>query len=215
MSDALNEFAINLPMATIGGVGAVPAPEAPVDMTSCVEVPAEVNASLFSHISVYLDQVTIASFNVEDPCVCIDMVLSVNVTNPTANTTNSYKLVKRLSFDKVKLALQAEQLTPVQVIEHVQEEDPLIVEQEAAEYKVRVRARELAGIFESNGKLEATVLFKYKDKDGANCSGSVTYKAIESKAHARHVFDAKIDKKRFPEARITRVTLKDPAEKKD
>ena len=221
MSDQLNEFAINLPMtgvsavAPVAGIEALPAPApAPVsyDCTADVSVPAEVKTDEHKHISVYADSCSVV--NVEGPCAMIDVVLSVNITNPTTYACSTYKIVKRLSLDKIKLALQAEHMTPVQVVEaEEQPEDPLIVEQEMASYATICRARELAGIYESNGKLDATVLFKYTGKDNTICSGSVVYKYVENKAHARHVFDAKIDRKRFPDAKIVRVTLKDPAKK--
>ena len=208
MSDALNEFAINLPMATVGGIGSLPAPEAPVDMTSCVEVPAEVNASKFDHISVYLDQATVANFNPEDPFVCVDMVLSVCITNSENGSSSTYKMVKRLSFDKVKLACQAEHLTPVQVVEAEEpEEDQLVVEQEMTAFYARRRIQEMAGIFESNGKKKFKILFKYDDPSGNGVASSeITYDAIVDKAHARHVFGAKINKDKFKNAKIVRVT---------
>ena len=214
MSEALNEFAINLPMTGVGAVGSI-ATEPPCDVTANIAIPKEVSPTQCDHISVYVDQATVTNYDQNNPCVCVDIVLSIGVNNPQTGSGSTYKMVKRISFDKIKLALQAETMTPVQVVESEKEDDPIIVEQENATYAAVLRARSLAGIYESNGKLEATVLFKYVDKDGANCSGSVVYKYVENKAHARHIFDAKIDKTRFPDAKIVRVTLKDPAEKKD
>lgn len=209
MSDTLNEFAINLPMATIGGVGAVQSsePDAPVDVTSAIAIPAEVSTSKFDHISVYLDQATVSNYEAEDPCVCVDMVLSVNITNLSSKCVNSYKLVKRVSFDKIKLALQAEQLTPVQVIEAEEpEDDPLIVEQEDHRFQVAERAKEMAGIFtESRGDKTFKVMIKYDDPSGSGiASTAITVDAVKDAAHARHVVKSKFLGK-YKNAKIVRA----------
>lgn len=208
MSKALNEFAINLPMAGVGAVGTIAADQPSYDVTAAVEVPKEVDTAKFDHINVYVDQATVTNFDPKDPCVCVDVVLSVCIANPENGASSTYKMVKRLSFDKVKLACQAEHLTPVQVVEAEEpEEDPLVVEQEMAAFYARRRIQEMAGIFESNGKKKFKILFKYDDPNGNGVASSeVMYDAIVDKAHARHVFGAKINKDKFKNAKIVRVT---------
>lgn len=150
MSDALNEFAINLPMSGISAVapvaGSMPAeaaPELPYDITAPVTVPAEVDCSQHKHINVYVDSATIANYNPEDPCVCVDLVLNVGVTNPITYATSNYKLVKRVSMDKVKLACQAELMTPVSVVEATTPEQEA---KKLAEAQAAHRAKQLAGL---------------------------------------------------------------------
>jgi len=208
MSDALNEFAINLPMATIGGIGSVADEPVSYDVTAAVEVPKEVDTAKFDHINVYVDQASVTNFDPNSPCVCVDVVLSVCISNPDNSANSTYKMVKRLSFDKVKLACQAEHMTPVQVVEAEEpEEDQLVVEQEMAAFYARRRIQEMAGIFESNGKKKFKILFKYDDPSGNGVASSeVTYDAIVDKAHARHVFGVKINKDKFKNAKIVRVT---------
>jgi hypothetical protein len=157
MSDALNEFAINLPMTGVsavaplaGSVEAAPAPAPSFDVTASVTVPAEVDTSKHEHISVYVDSATVSNYNAKDPCVCVDVVLTVSIQNPITYANSSYKLVKRLSMDKVKLALQAEVLTPFQVVEAKTEEqvqaEKLAEAQADAAAKAARRAKELAGL---------------------------------------------------------------------
>jgi hypothetical protein len=203
--DLLKEFAINLPMT---GVGSIATDQSTYDVTAAIQVPQEVDTAKFDHISVYVDQASVTNFDPKDPCVCVDVVLSVCVANPESGTSSTYKMVKRLSFDKVKLACQAEHLTPVQVVEAEEsEEDQLVVEQEMAAFYARRRIQEMAGIFESNGKKKFKILFKYDDPSGNGVASSeVTYDAIVDKAHARHVFGAKINKDKFKNAKIVRVT---------
>ena len=221
MSESLNEFAINLPMTGVGAVGNM-AVEPAVDMTASVAVPADVCPTKCNHISVSVDQATITNYDQENPCVCVDVVLSVSVNNPETGGGSTYKMVKRISFDKVKLALQAETMTPVQVVEAAeQEEDPVIVEQEMKAFYAAARAREMAGLVESEGRGEAKVLITYDDtsatqaeaeKNGASparASTTLLIKNVKDKAHARHVFDKKHAHK-YKNPKITRVVFTDP-----
>lgn len=209
MSDALNEFAINLPIGSVPAVmpAAEVAPET-CDMTANYALPAEVNASSCDHISVYVDSCPQVNSVAGTSMVSTDIVLNVSIHNPATGAYSTYKLVKRLSFDKCKLAHQAEVLTPFQVVEaEEQPEDELMVEQEMAAFYQRRRVQEMAGIYESNGKKKFKVLFKYDDPSGSGqASGTVIYDAIVDKAHARHVFAAKINKDKFKNAKIIRVT---------
>ena len=225
MSNQLNEFAINLP---IGGVSAlaptmgvaIPEPTvepATYDCTVGTAIPAEVKTDEYKHITAYVDSFSVV--NVESPNVLVDVVLSVNIANPQTYTSSQYKIVKRLSFDRVKLALQAEHLTPVQVVETLEEtEDPAIVEQEMSAYYSRVRVQEMAGIYESVGNSVANVMITFDDvspaqreaeRKGASparASTTILVKAVKDKAHARHVFNKKHAYK-YKNPTITRVTM--------
>ncbi len=205
MSGVLNEFAINLPMT---GVGAIAADQPSYDVTAAIEVPKEVNTAKVDHISVWVDQANVVNFDPLDPCVCVDVVLSVSIRNEQTTSNSTYKMVKRLSFDKIKLACQAEHLTPVQVIEAEEpEEDQLVAKQEMDAFYSRRRIQEMAGIFESNGKKKFKVAFKYDDPSGNGVASSeVTYDALVDKAHARHVFGIKINRDKFKNAKIVRIT---------
>jgi hypothetical protein len=150
----INEFAINLP---IGGVPALTpsigqtvatAPET-FDVTASVAVPAEVSPEC-SHISVYSDSIQPVSYDDTSPTVCFDMVLNVSIRDPQTGSCKNYKVIKRLAFDRVKLACQAEYMTPVSVVEAESEEqkNQRLAEEAAAvsAAKAAKRARELAGL---------------------------------------------------------------------
>lgn len=206
MSD-LNEFAINLPMGSVPAI--MPATEPyPYDVTAGYELPSEIYAGAADHVYVYADVAPRVNQVPGTSMISMDLVLNVNVTNPATNASSTYQIVKRLSMDKCKLAHQAEVLTPFQVVEAEEApEDELIVEQEMAAYFQRRRVQEMAGIYESNGKKKFKVMFKYDDPSGKGvASGNMTYDAIVDKAHARHVFASKIDKKKYQNAKIIRVT---------
>jgi hypothetical protein len=107
----------NLPIVSAPPVGAISLPA--VDATADVAVPAEVNASACGHIAVYVESTSMTGFDPADPVACVDLVLSVSITDPATGTCCTHKMVKRVGFDKVKLALQAEGQTPCQVVEAV------------------------------------------------------------------------------------------------
>lgn len=157
MSEQVNEFAMTLPIASVPAMNrnsettaTGPAPEPSYDITSAVSIPTEVNCAQHKHISVYVDSAAIANYNYDDPCICVDLVLNIGITNPTTNATSNFKLVKRVSMDKVKLACQAETQTPVSVIEAKTEEqlqaEKLAEAQEVAAKAAALRAKQLAGL---------------------------------------------------------------------
>lgn len=214
MSD-LKEFAINLPMTSIGAMSA-PAPASAAvsgyDITADTTVPPDISSEC-KHISVSVDSATLVSYETDSPFVNIDLVLNVNVQqDPNGLISRNHKVVKRLSMDRIKLAMQAEG-TEYQVVE--QEDDPVEVAKMMAEFYSAKRARELVGIPESAGTKSFNVLFKYDMEDGkAPASvGSATVKidAVKDAAHARHVFDAHHKDKR-PNTKIIRVTEVKPKE---
>lgn len=215
MSD-LKEFSMNMPMIGIGGPAPSIAPS--YDVTAAVEMPAEVCADKVDHIYVAVDSATVSNYSATDPMVCVDLVLTVGITNPNGGDSMNYKMVKRLKLDKAKLAYEAESLTPIAVAE---EEDPLEVARLMEAFYAATRAREIAGLTESAGTKTFKVLVSYdidpgkgldaeaaaKARESSKPRGSATVeiKAVRDKAHARHVFDVKHASK-YPGAKITRVT---------
>lgn len=204
----VNEFALNLPISSVGGVAATPAPVAgyhPVDITSMTTIPADVNASECSHISVYVDSTQMVDYDPKSPQVLVDMVLCVCITDPSTGAGKNYKMVKRLAMDKCKLACDAEAMVNVQFVEDL-EDDPVEVAKIMEQFYAAKRAREVAGLAESAGTLTFKVLATYDDPSGeGRASTTVTINKVKDKAHARHVFDVKHAQK-YPNAKITRVT---------
>jgi hypothetical protein len=155
MPKALNEFAINLPMVGVSTVGnpAVEMPYigAPCDVTSDICKPEDIS-SCCSHISAYVDKASVCLGNLDDSLFFIDLVMDVCITDPNTKAVSTYKMVKRVAMDKVKLACQAESIVPYQVIEAItpEQEAKKLVEQQAAERSQMAarRARQLAGLGE-------------------------------------------------------------------
>jgi hypothetical protein len=199
----VNEFAINLPISSVGPV---------VDMTAAAVVPADVDTAQCDHINVYADSASIVNYSPTDPQVLIDLVLNVNVNDHGAGVCKSYKLIKRLSLDKCKLACEAEGLTP-HVVEELDKPEDYTEIMEA--FYAGKRAREMAGITESAGKKTAAVLISYDDPSGSGrASTTINVNAVKDKAHAKHVFDVNTSqtgpfKAKYKNAKITRITMKD------
>lgn len=145
----INEFGINLPMV---GIPPMTSPEpAPHDCTAQVSLPAEIDPMQHSHISVYAEGCPQINTTEGSSMISMDLVLNVSISNPVTGTCSTYKIVKRLSMDKIKLAHQAELETPFQVVEgeaviaaRKAEEDA--AKKKLAESQAAARARELAGL---------------------------------------------------------------------
>jgi hypothetical protein len=224
----VNEFALNLPMTSPSAVGDTVAgamPAAPpmmsyVDCTASTQLPPDVDPQQCDHINVYVDSAQVTGYDQANPMVSVDLVMNVSITEPVSGRTSTYKIVKRLSLDKCKLACDAEHMTPVQVVEA--EDDPLEVAQIMEQFYAAKRAREMAGLTESAGTKKFKVLFRFDDVDankkwdeshpesaGAKHSASaeVVIDHVKDKAHARHVWTLKHGKHaKYPNAKITRVT---------
>ena len=220
MSTQVNEFSINLPMTSVGMVGSpalAPEPAPAVDCTANTCLPADVDSSQHSHIYVYVEGCPQVNSMPDISMISMDLVLNVCVTNPTTGTSSTYKVVKRLSMDKCKLACEAELGTPFQVVEGEGEpEDPTLVEAEMKAFYYAREVRRKAGIQESAGTKTAKVLISFDDESEAakkanpdaahRGSATLMIKAVKDKAHARHVFDVK-HKDKYKNAKITRVTM--------
>lgn len=178
------------------------------DVTADVSLPSDIDKSKFSHISAYVDTATMGSYDYDSPNVIVDLVMTVNVTNPADNTTQQFKVVKRLSMDKCKLAAQAENSTPVSVVEDL-EDDPAEVRQMMLEYHSIQRARAMAGLNEGARGFETfTATVKYPDEDGNTATCRHIIKNVRDKAHARHFAELRVMPKyakHGDKAKITRV----------
>lgn len=202
MSD-LKEFALNLPMTSIGATGnAVPQSAAVTgyDITADTTVPPDVSPEC-KHISVSVDSATLTDYSTDSPYVNVDLVLNVNVwQDDTGLQSRNHKVIKRLSMDRVKLALQAEGCE-YQVVE--QEDDPVAVEKMMTEFYATKRARELVGLPEAKGDKTFDVTFKYMDGDKEEIK-TTKVSDVKDEAHARHMWAQRKDPA-YSGARIVRV----------
>jgi len=159
---ALNEFTMNLPMIGTSPIGntvselpaEVPADQVPAepemyDVTADTELPACISPEC-SHITVSVDSASGAGpYSDSSPEVFVDLVLNVNIMEKPEDgsvgygTTRTYKIVKRVSLDKLKLAFQAESETPVSIVEAL---SPEALQKQAASARAAQRARQLAGL---------------------------------------------------------------------
>lgn len=202
MPEQVNEFTINLPMTGVGAVGAVCG--SAIDCTP-TPLPTEVNGSQASHINVYVDGSPTVNQIADSPLVSMDLVLNVSIQDQTTGTSRMYKVVKRLSMDKCKLAVDAETLTPYQVVEGEDEpEDPVLVEAEMRAFNHTRQLRAAAGLPEG-GTHRAQVRVR-SVVDGEERRETVIVEGVRDRAHARHVFQAKHGLK-YPNGLITRVTM--------
>lgn len=178
------------------------------DITADVSLPSDIDKTKFSHISAYIDTATMGSYNYDDPNVVVDLVMTVCITNPADNTTKQFKVVKRLSMDKCKLAAQAENSTPVNVVEDL-EDDPAEVQRMMLEYHSIQRARAMAGLNEGARGFETfTATVKYPDENGNTATCHHVIKNVRDKAHARHFAELRVMPKyakHGDKAKITRV----------
>lgn len=219
MTSQVNEFAINLPMTSVGTVGASSIPA--IDCTPA-PLPPEVDNKC-DHINVYVDGCPQVNQVPDTSLISMDLVLNVSVTNPVTGTCSTYKVVKRLSMDKCKLALDAETLTPFQVVEGEGEpEDATLVEAEMKEFYYKREVMRKAGIQESAGTKKFKVLFRFDDVEGNkkwdaahpeaagakhSASATVVIDHVKDKAHARHVWTLRHgNHAKYPNAKIVRVT---------
>lgn len=134
----------NLPVVAVEPADQATLPAAPmgmnyIDATAGYDVPAEVVVGSHEHINVWCDGMTPA-VDQTGPHAIFDAVLNVSCTDPETGRLSTWKIVKRLAFDKCKLACQAEDTTPVLVVEKADRE---AAEQAAATAK---RFRQMAGL---------------------------------------------------------------------
>lgn len=141
MTAPLQEFALPIVSATPMGADAVPpsAPEPYYDVMSNETLPADVSPAC-DHIMVYSDGCTPVNAGSDDAMAMFDVTLCVCCCDPATGRQTTYKVVKRLAFDKAKLASQAEHGTPISVVEAM---DPAL--KARTEHRVN-RFRAMAGL---------------------------------------------------------------------
>ena len=182
----LNEFAVNLPITTAEPIAVSTTSYPTVDITSNVNIPADVDSTQHSHISVYVDSAQVCNYSPEDRNVCVDLVLSV--TCVTGEKSSTYKVVKRLSMDKIKLACDAECQAPATVVES--EDDPEEIAKLMEAFYAAERVRQIAGLNEPKGAKSFKIMYTKTDQDKPEF-GEVTIKNARDKAHALHLFKIK------------------------
>lgn len=119
MTQQVNEF--NLPVISVAPVGQmdVAPSQAPVPDASVVIGSPDI-AHDPSCISVYAESISASgSYDPESPVCTFDVVFSVGIREGDCSKT--YRVVKRIGIDKVKLACDAECSTPVSVVEEKSE----------------------------------------------------------------------------------------------
>lgn len=122
MSNAVNEMAINLPVVSVPPMTAAPQsamepPAPPMPSDAVMTIGSPVHQHDPACISVYAESITSSGAYDETSESCMfDVVFNVGVREGDCSKT--YRVVKRICLDKVKLACEAECSTPVSVVEH-------------------------------------------------------------------------------------------------
>ncbi len=115
MPDQVNEM--NLPLISVAPVGA----EADASVPAPAEDPSIVvgspdNSRHPSCVSVYAESITMSgAYSEESPVCTFDVVFNVGIRE--GETSKTYRVVKRIGIDKVKLACDAECSSPVSIVE--------------------------------------------------------------------------------------------------
>lgn len=123
MPEITTEMAINLPITSVPPVSA---PVAEPDMASpavdpSVAIGSPDNSRHPSVISVYAESIQPSGAYDPDCAVCtFDVVFNVGIRE--GDTSKTYRVVKRIGIDKVKLACDAECSTPVSIVEDKSEQ---------------------------------------------------------------------------------------------
>ena len=140
MSNQVNEFAINLPVVNVAPAGAdVPAQEPAPAVDPSMVIGSPDNARAPSCISIYAETITASgSYDSESPVCTFDVVFNVGIRE--GETSKTYRVIKRIGIDKVKLACDAECSAPVSIVEEKAEAKKALA---AAQAK---RMRQIAGL---------------------------------------------------------------------
>ena len=137
MSEQVNEM--NLPIISVAPVGAeAAAVPAPTEDPSMV-IGSPDNSRHPSCVSVYAESITASgSYDGESPICTFDVVFNVGIRE--GETSKTYRVIKRIGIDKVKLACDAECSAPVSIVEEKAEAKKALA---AAQAK---RMRQIAGL---------------------------------------------------------------------
>lgn len=141
-----NEMAINMPIISPSPMGdaaaeyeqGLPAVDEP-SIDPYVVIGSPDNSRHPSVVSVYAESITSSgSYDPESEVCTFDVVFSVGIRE--GDTSKTYRVVKRIGVDKVKLACDAECSSPVSIVEHATEAKKALA---AAQAK---RFRQIAGL---------------------------------------------------------------------
>lgn len=114
MPEQTNEM--HLPIISVPPMGGEVAP-APAEDPSIV-VGSPDNSRAPSCISIYAESITASgSYDSESPVCTFDVVFNVGIRE--GDTSKTYRVVKRIGIDKVKLACDAECSSPVSIVEEL------------------------------------------------------------------------------------------------
>jgi hypothetical protein len=180
----------------------------PVDnyVASDAEVPYApvVDTYHFSSVSVAPESFTVVEYDSLCPMAKMDVVLNVYITDETTGVQSSYKIVKRLGFDKVKLAMEAATVMPLSVVETIDQEHIDAINQAYTDEKVRIYARKVAKLpfAASNNQFEARI----KLKDGS--SEFILIERARNVGHAAIMIIDDIIPSKFKGASILSITPK-------
>lgn len=117
MTKPVNEM--NLPVISVAPVGAVaePVPQGDIAVDDeTISIGSPVNERDASCISVYAENITASGVYDDKSATCtFDIVFNVGIRE--GDVSKTYRVVKRIGIDKVKLACDAECSTPVSIVE--------------------------------------------------------------------------------------------------
>lgn len=114
---------INLPIVNVAPVGdSEYHDEMPSDDYDSITIGAPTSSCDPSCVSVWAESITPVS-PTDGGIAVFDVVLSVGIRSEDGMTSKTYKVVKRIGMDKVKLASQAECSAPVSIVEQQKVDD--------------------------------------------------------------------------------------------
>lgn len=122
MPQAINEMTVNLPMVSVSPIAA---PQSAMQSdTPSIDSSAVIGSPMTprepSCISVYAESILQSGAYDPECNVCsFDVVFNVGIRE--GDISKTYRVVKRIGIDKVKLACDAECSTPISVVEHNEE----------------------------------------------------------------------------------------------
>lgn len=141
MSTQMNEFSMNLPMASIAGpvTDSASGPEGDMTFAIGTPAPAQVDPKM---VTVYANGINAVSFSSdENGIAAFDIVFSVGVI--CGEISKTYQVVKRIGIDKMKIAAEVENTQPMSIVEAQAEVKPDPTKYVLSEVE---RFRRLAGL---------------------------------------------------------------------
>lgn len=140
MSTEINEFALNLPMASMEpSTDSATGPEGDMSFAIGTPAPAPIDPKT---ITVWAGQITPVSYSADETGIAaFDIVFSVGVN--CGDTSKTYQVVKRIGIDKTRIAAEVENTQPMSIVESHAEVKPDPTKYVLSEVE---RMRRLAGL---------------------------------------------------------------------